>query len=104
MAVRHKHANGNGVEARLEALRTDLEALQHDLRGLVEDVKGEAGERVADAVRSAGEAANDARDRVEDWADNRVDSLRVAVRNQPLTSCAISMSAGALIGALLLRR
>lgn len=104
MAIRHKRVNGNGVEARLEALKGDLDALQEDMRGLLTDVKGVASNGVTEAMQTARIAASEAAERVEDWANDNADSVRAAVRKQPLAACALSMSAGALIGALLLRR
>jgi ElaB/YqjD/DUF883 family membrane-anchored ribosome-binding protein len=41
---------------------------------------------------------------VEEWASENADSARETIRNQPLAACVLSISAGALIGALLLRR
>ena len=103
MAIR-KRVNGNGVEARLEALKADLETLQEDMRGLLIDVKGIAADGMAEAVHTASTAAGEAVDRAQEWADENVDSLRTVVRKQPIAACALSMSAGALLGALLLRR
>jgi ElaB/YqjD/DUF883 family membrane-anchored ribosome-binding protein len=103
MAMRHERVSGNGVEARLEALKSDLDALQEDMRGLLTDVKGVASNGVADAMHIATATAGDAVERVEDWANDNADVVRAAVRKQPLAACALSMSAGALIGALFLR-
>jgi ElaB/YqjD/DUF883 family membrane-anchored ribosome-binding protein len=104
MTSKQRHVNGNGVEARLEALKADLDALQDDMRGLLTDVKGVASNGVTEAMQTARTAASEAAERVEDWANDNADSVRAAVRKQPLAACALSMSAGALIGALLLRR
>lgn len=104
MAMRARRINGNGVEARLEALKSDLETLQQDMRGLLSDVKGLAADGVSDAIQSANDMASDAAERAQEWADDNVDSLRATVRRQPLAACALSMSAGALLGAILLRR
>lgn len=97
---RRTRNSANGVEARLAALRTDLDALQKNLRGLVSDAKGLA----SDGMSEAGAFAGDAAERAQELAYDSVDSLRTSVRKQPLVACAISMSAGALIGAWLLRR
>jgi len=103
MAIR-KRVNGNGVEARLEALKADLDTLQQDMRGLLADVKGIAADGVAEAMHTASDAASEAADQAQEWATDNVDSLRTVVRKQPIAACALSMSAGALLGALLLRR
>lgn len=100
MANRRKRANGrNGhdVQERLNALRADLDALQGDLRGLVSDVRTGAVEGAKHYVQETAES-------IEDWGDENLDTVRVAVRTQPLAACMLSMSAGALLGALLLRR
>ena len=104
MAIRSKRVNGNGVEARLEALKSDLDTLQQDMRGLLADVKGIATDGVHEAVQTASNMAEEAAGRAQEWANDNVDSLRSTVRKQPLAACALSMSAGALLGALLLRR
>lgn len=100
---RRNGRNGSDVQARLNSLRGDLDALQQDMRGLVNDVGGVASEQVQGAVNGAIELASEAVERVGDWSNENLDGVREAVRLQPLAACAISMSAGALIGALLLR-
>lgn len=104
MSSRTKHVNGDGVGARLEALKTDLDAIQQDMRGLMADMKGVAANGVTDAMETAANFASEATDKVEAWTADGVGSVRAAVRKQPLAACAISMSAGALIGTWLLRR
>jgi ElaB/YqjD/DUF883 family membrane-anchored ribosome-binding protein len=91
--------NGSEVQARLSSLRADLDALQQDMRGLVSDVGDAASEQVNGAIESASEAV----DRVGEWGNENLDGVRQAVRTQPLAACMLSMSAGAIIGALLLR-
>jgi ElaB/YqjD/DUF883 family membrane-anchored ribosome-binding protein len=95
--------NGRYVQARLNSLRRDLDALQQDMRGLVTDVGEAASGQVHSAVNGTIESASEAVERVSDWSNENLDGMRQAVRLQPLAACAISMSAGALIGALLLR-
>ncbi len=102
MALRRKgksQRNGRDVQARLNALRADIDALQEDMRGLVTEVGGAASEQVQGALSSA----QDAVERIEDWSTENIGGMREAVRTQPLAACVLSMSAGALIGALLLR-
>ncbi len=104
MARRKRSGNGHDLEARLHALRDDLGALQADLRGLLSDAGGAANGHMQDAVRNALRSAEDAAERIEEWGSDNLESVREMVRSQPLATVALSMSAGALIGALLLRR
>lgn len=92
------------MQGRLDALRADLEALQTDMRGLAGEVSGAAQERMNDALENAMEAVQDMADRVEGWGTDNLESIRDQVRNQPLASVALCVGAGALLGALLLRR
>ena len=108
MAVRPRRArtNGNGdydVQGRLESLRSDLNALQQDMKGLVSDVGGMASDQVQGAVNGAMDRAQGVVERVNDWGEDNLVGVRSAVRSQPLAACVLSMSAGAVIGALLLR-
>jgi ElaB/YqjD/DUF883 family membrane-anchored ribosome-binding protein len=100
---RRNGRNSTDVQARLNSLRGDIDALQQDMRGLVNDVGGAASEHVQEAVNGAIESASEAVERVSDWSNENLDGVRQVVRMQPLAACAISMSAGAIIGALLLR-
>ena len=100
---RKNSSNGSDVQARLTALRSDLDALQKDMRGLVSDVGDAASKEVQGAMGGAINSAQEAVERLEDWSNDNLDGMRDAVRHQPLAACVLSMSAGALIGALLLR-
>jgi ElaB/YqjD/DUF883 family membrane-anchored ribosome-binding protein len=104
--ARRKKSNGNGhdLAARLDSLRNDLSSLQKDLRGLLTDAGGAANEQVHDAVKGALSQVEDVAERIEEWGNDSLDSVRDVVRSQPLAAVAISMSAGALLGALFLRR
>ena len=105
-AMTRKRKNGNhttDVQARLSALRDDLDALQQDMRALVSDVGGVASGHVHEAMNGAMESASEAVERVEEWGNENLEPVREAVRTQPLAACMLSMSAGAIIGALLLR-
>jgi len=95
--------NGSEVQGRLSTLRADLDTLQQDMRALVSDVGEVASEQVHGAVNGAIETASEAVDRVGEWGNENLDGVREAVRTQPLAACMISMSAGAILGALLLR-
>ena len=93
----------NGVQnigARLNALRSDFLALQEDVRGLADGVS----EAASDAYRTTNETADAALETVGDWTNDNMGSLRDQMRRQPLATVVLSMGAGALIGALFLRR
>ena len=85
-------ASNNMMQNRLNSLRADFDALQDDMRGLATDVGDAATEHVTDAV-----------DRVTEWSTENLNGVRTAVKTQPLAACMLSMSAGAIIGAWLLR-
>src|ERR1700744_2918954 len=116
MATKRKGMTGSArIDSRLDALVADLEALQNDVRNLAQGVGDEANERVKDALRMAEErvasavrmaedVAEDAFDQAEEWAEENLDTLREQVREQPVVSCLIALGAGALFGALFLRR
>jgi outer membrane murein-binding lipoprotein Lpp len=87
------------MQSRLNSLRADFDALQHDVRGLASDVGDAASSQVQDAIDTASGAV----DRVSEWGTENLNGVRSAVKSQPLAACMLSMSAGALIGALLLR-
>jgi len=65
---------------------------------------GDLSGAAADAVTSADRVASGALESAEGWTIDNVDSLKGAVRRQPLASLAVAAGAGALVGALLLRR
>ena len=97
-----KRRNGrknSDVQARLNALRGDLDALQQDMKGLVGDIGGAASTQVHGAL----ETASDTVERAGEWTAENLDGVRETVRTQPLAACMLSMSAGAIIGALLMR-
>ena len=90
-----KSRNGKQAQRRMSAVRADLKAWQKDMRGAMSDV-GEATREVRGAVGGAIE-------RLEAWGNDNLPGIRDAVRSQPFKACALSIGAGALIGALLLR-
>ena len=98
------NANGHDVQSRLDALKADLEALQGHVRGLAGEVGGDAAERMNTVLADAMESVHDITDSIEDWGTDNIDSLRDQVRSQPLAAVVLSMGAGALLGAILLRR
>src|SRR5262245_43751799 len=97
MARRRQRKNANGlVQDQMSAVRADLNALGKDMRELVSNVGGAARREVRGAMDGTV-------DRVGAWANQNLAGVRDAVRSQPLKACALSIGAGAIIGALLLR-
>jgi ElaB/YqjD/DUF883 family membrane-anchored ribosome-binding protein len=106
MATARKRKNGRNsadLQARLSLLREDIDALQDDMRGLVSDVGDVATDQAKAVVNGAMDTASETAERVTEWSSDNIEGVRQAVRTQPLAACVLSMSAGALIGALLLR-
>jgi ElaB/YqjD/DUF883 family membrane-anchored ribosome-binding protein len=91
-----KSRNGNKLPSRMSAVRADLNTLQKDVRGLVSNASDVASREVRGVM---GEAV----ERLGTLRTESIAGVRDAVRNQPLKACAISIGAGAIIGALLLR-
>jgi ElaB/YqjD/DUF883 family membrane-anchored ribosome-binding protein len=104
---RKNSSNGRDVQKHLSDVRADLDALQQHMRGLVSEVSGAAGHQMqgamTEALGAAVSTAQDAAERIGDWSNENLGGVREKVRNQPLAACVLSMSAGALLGALLLR-
>ena len=84
------------VEAQIEAIQSELSDLHKDARVLA----GRAGKAAAEAIDAAEAAYNG----MEKWTANNVHSMRGTVRNHPLTAVLVSLGAGAVLGALFLRR
>ena len=72
------------------------EIMKHDPSNFTMDGIGEA-------TREARHAVGGAVERFESWGEDNLPGVAEAVRSQPFKACAISLGAGALIGALLLR-
>jgi len=94
---RHNGHDGRDLNARLQSLRGDLGALQEDVRLLVTDMGAVASGQVQGAVRQTAK-------RVETWGNEQMPSMRKVVRSNPFAACAVAISAGALLGAMLFRR
>src|SRR5579871_2974512 len=92
-----------GMQSRLNSLRADFDALQNDVRGLASDVGDVASTQVQGLMNDAIGTATPAADRIGEWGSENINTVRKAVKTQPLAACMLSMSAGAIIGALLLR-
>ena len=106
MSIRRKSNNGhngNDISTRLNSMRSDLDALQGDVRGLLNDVSGATSDQIRSAMRNASQSAQGAVDRVEKWGNSNLDDMRKTVRGRPLSACALSIGAGALLSAIFLR-
>jgi ElaB/YqjD/DUF883 family membrane-anchored ribosome-binding protein len=101
--VRTVKASNTAMQSRLNSLRADFDALQQDVRGLASDVGDAASSQVQGFMSDAIGTASDTVNRVNDWSVENLNGVRTAVKTQPLAACMLSMSAGAIIGALLLR-
>lgn len=99
-----KPADGDELQERLAALREDLEALQDNLKALAGDAGDAATAKMNAAINDAMSSVQDMAERVEDWGEDHLGSVRESVREQPLASCALAMGVGALLGAILFRR
>jgi ElaB/YqjD/DUF883 family membrane-anchored ribosome-binding protein len=102
-AARKKSKNGNDLDARVSALKGDFDSLQNNVRELLNSLGQEASTGFASATEAAGDAASDAAEQVGSWSEAGAESVRGAIRTQPLAAIALSMGAGALIGSLLRR-
>ena len=103
MPQRRRRRNGHGTEASLEALQHDLAALQANMSKLIAGFGNAASEGVTHAMRSASTTAEDVVEQVEEYGQEGVDTVRKTIRAQPLAAIAVSVGAGALLGALLSR-
>ena len=83
------------AKRKVRAMRADFDSWQKDMRGTMSDI--------GDATREARNAMGGAIDRFETWGEDNLPGVADAVRSQPFKACALSLGAGALIGALLLR-
>ncbi|MDR3527923.1 MAG: hypothetical protein P4L57_11645 [Rhizomicrobium sp.] len=108
----HDDKKNKRLDSRLGTLRSELESLESDMKGFAGDVEDAADNRVHQALRKAEaiahrayryaeeSSAHVAQD-VENWADGNLDDARKTIRAQPISALAISMGAGALVGAVL---
>jgi ElaB/YqjD/DUF883 family membrane-anchored ribosome-binding protein len=115
MPAKKANTKKKTVEARLGVLRSDLEALQTEVKNGAGEVGEVAEARAGAVVQSAGElaerafllaeeTATDWAGDVEDWTNDNLESARESVRTQPLAAVALAVGAGALLGAIFLRR
>lgn len=115
MVARKKKSGSKAMDAKLGALRSDLEAIRSDIKKGAKDGEGvvnaqaqaalqAAGSVAERALRLAEETAMDWADDVETWTNDNLDSARESVRAQPLSAMLLSLGAGAILGAIFLRR
>ena len=69
-----------------------------------EDVADRAMVLAEEAAREAKQAASEFKDDAEEWAEENAETLRLHVRDQPITSLLIAGGIGAFLGAIFLRR
>jgi succinyl-CoA synthetase beta subunit len=100
MAIWRTRSHARNIESRLAALKSDFGTLQRDVRDLSHGV----GDAASDIVHSTGRATANALDSAGEWTNDSIGSLQDTVRRQPLAAVILSMSAGALVVALLSRR
>jgi ElaB/YqjD/DUF883 family membrane-anchored ribosome-binding protein len=99
---------GKVAQENIEGARAFAEGLVSGARSRASDgvtaAKRYTQKRLNKTLQEAEDVVDRLSDEVEGWASENADSARETIRNQPLAACVLSMSAGALIGALLLRR
>src|SRR5512142_192086 len=111
MAERTNQNGTKKMNERLGALRSEMEAMEADMKGLAGDAEGAADDRIHVAIRKADDLAHrayrlaeesttDAANDVEAWASGNLDDARKSIRHQPISALALSLGAGALIGAI----
>lgn len=107
--------NTDTTNARLGVLRAQLETLEGDVKSVAGDVGGIADLGVHEALRKAEDVAHNAYQFAEDtikeagrdvdaWTRGGIDTARKSIRTHPLLALALSIGAGALVGALVVRR
>jgi ElaB/YqjD/DUF883 family membrane-anchored ribosome-binding protein len=101
-------AGGEVASEQADGAKTYVDGAMSDAQSYAQSRVAEAQKYAQDRINRALADAEEMVDRlsgeVEDWASENVDTARDTIRSQPLAACVLSMSAGALIGALLLRR
>lgn len=93
---RRKNRDVQRIVDQLEALQSELGALRHDAKKLRVGLSKTAG--------AAADTAEAAYDGVGNWTTDNLGLMRDWSRGQPLTALLISLGAGAVLGALFLRR
>jgi ElaB/YqjD/DUF883 family membrane-anchored ribosome-binding protein len=101
MARKQRRRNGRAAHSSLQTLQDDIAALQANMSKVIADLGGAASEGVTQAMRNASTTAEEVAEQVEEFGSESVDTVRSTIRAQPLVACAISVGAGALLGALI---
>ncbi|NVO16938.1 MAG: DUF883 family protein [Rhodoplanes sp.] len=107
-------ASTNGPAATVDDIRKDLQSLKDDVTRLAEQVStaiSASGDATLNGMKgrlnSVGEAVHDAgergRDAVTDFAESIGSTVEETVRSRPLTTVAVALGLGVLVGALLRR-
>jgi ElaB/YqjD/DUF883 family membrane-anchored ribosome-binding protein len=114
VAKRKSKTSRKPRDQKLSALRADLDALQDNMKSVLGDVGNVATDAAQAAVASAREIAERAyrladeatetvTDEFEEWSDENLESMRDQVRSKPMSAVALSLLAGAIVGAILSR-
>jgi len=114
VAKRKSKTRRKPLDQKLSALRADLDVLQDNMKSVLGDVGNVATDAAQAAVASAKEMAERAyrlaeearetvTDEFEEWSDENLESIREQVRSKPMAAVAMSLLAGAIVGAFLSR-
>lgn len=98
-----RKTNGRQVDDRISELQEDFESLQHAFASLLDHMAQDTSEGMAGAAKTASDAIAGAAGQVETWSEAGTETVRGAIRTQPLAAIALSMGAGALLGAYMRR-
>lgn len=101
--VQSRKSNGHKFDARIVELQEDFESLQNAFGSLLDHMAQNTSEGLSGAAQSAGETISDAATQMETWSEAGTETVRGAIRTQPLAAIALSMGAGALLGAYMRR-
>jgi ElaB/YqjD/DUF883 family membrane-anchored ribosome-binding protein len=84
-----KTAQDNDIHETLDALRNDLDAVRHDLKNLA-----------STAYKSGRTRAKDVSEEVTQQVSEAVEQVREQARSRPLTTAAVALGTGFLLGKL----
>jgi hypothetical protein len=93
---RRRNRDVRRITDQLETLQSELSALRHDAKKLSDGLSKTAGAAVDTAEAAYDGAGN--------WASDNLGLMREWGRGQPLTALLVTLGAGAVLGALFLRR
>jgi len=98
-----RKSNGRQFDARITELQEDFQSLQSAFGSLLDHMAQDTSESMTGAAKAAGDTIYDVADQVETWSEAGTETVRGAIRTQPLAAIALSMGAGALLGAYMRR-